>query len=991
MASTMDKAVANYTSIASIKDYWLNEIAPKYFEMNDTNNYNVGIYGYINEVMANIVEDTQFSINMGRREFYPSSAQFTRSLYKLAIPHQIDLPMTTPAKYKAILLIREKDIIDNRNAEQDGNTKKLVISSNMVVMVDEIPFMADYPIVILAKDRGNNNYAYTVHFDLDTYNNSLSNINDKYLYNKVNTYKGNEKYLLISLPLTQVEKTTQEEIITKNSILDTYTVDIEFDGNLAGFEAFYKENDNSQTIQLIKQIAGSSPNKNPFCNYTFLDDSTLRLSIPYNLYFNPAFNSTLTVDLYTTLGDAGNFDTYTGDVVCDFSKCDDYPYNKDLTIMGVSQGSSSGGKAKPTKEEFRQEIINAYSTNKTIISENDLQVLFNSIADSNNKLIFTKRRDDVLYRLFGAFMLLRDKNNNIVPTNTCNLYLVQDEVTNAMINRNQFVIKPGTIFTYDVNNHHIVIDDTKNITDVLDEYEYGENFQFLYASPFLISGCTNPNMIGYYLNSVSDVVPLSYNYVNDDSYLQFIANNLYIERNALLGENFYKISIFISPSTDGVADGLIYDENSETIIATDNGVIQPVYHENGKIIMPVKYNDGSILNITINNSVSLDEITGEFVYDTGFEPTLNVGDSFKVGDILANKKITDKGLIKLFGIFEGYLKDLGYYMPFVLQSFDQESGYYMYSTYIEIDDTVSIDNKTHLTYGLYKSDGSLLNEEVQIDIEDLELKVSLFYRDPELNLPHKFDTYPYVSSYTLTNEYSQTKVNRFTLISPIKYIRSYLTYTDPNYISEDNSYIHISEVPLVKANWIKIQSNHAYFCKKLRDNYEFINDSFFALSEEYSVDFKFYNTYGYSKYYNVGVDNHVEPLNHVNCTFSFGIKLNSSYDNTDSFINNFRTYVRNYVESINNDSSISNSIYILNMCTELKNSFDEIEYIEYYGMNMDYYVIGDDRNYQIQRIEAVSTDDLFNNGRVDYIPEFINIFSVQTDGVSTQKIDVRIL
>lgn len=987
MASNMSKSVANYTSIASIKEFWLNEIAPKYFDMDETNNYVSGIYGFVNEVMANIVEDTQFSINMARREFYPSSAQFIRSLYKLAIPHNIDLPMATPAKFKTIILVREKDIVDNPNVQVEGNTKIMTLSSNMILMADNIPFMSDYPIKIIAKNKGNNTYAYTVHYDF-TYNNTLSKINDKYLYNKSATYKGNEKYLLISLPVTQVSKTTTEEIITKNSVLETYTVDLQYDGVIASFEAFYQETDNSPKIQLIKQVAGSLPNTDPFINYTLLDNNTLRLSIPYNLYFNPAFNSSLTVDIYTTLGEEGNFDTYNGDIICDFSQCDDFPYNKELTIMGVSQGSSLGGKNKPTTEEFRQKVINAYSTDKTIVTENDLQILFNEIADKNNKLIFTKRRDDILYRLFGAFMLVRDKNNNIVPTNTCNLHLTEEHVNDSMVNDTMFTIKPGTIFTYDENNKNIVINKDYNIIDNLDNYEYGDNFKFIYSTPYLISGCLNPNLVGYYLNSSNQVVPLSYKYVNDGSTLQFIANNLYVERNALLGENFYKISLFVSPSSDLITTSDIFSIEEDIITAEDDGVILPTKHVDGDILMSAKYNNGDILTIKINNTVS--NTSSGFKYDTGYTPALKVGDRFKSGSILASKKITDNGSVRLIGIFNGYLSDLGYYIPFVLDSYYPENNYYKFSAYIEIDDTVSINNKTHIVYGLYDKQGNVITEPMDIDIEDNSLNINLFYHDNELNLPHKYDSYSYVSNYTLTNEYSQTKINYFSLITPIKFVRSYLSFSDPTHVTDD-SYITISEVPVVKANWIKIEDNCKYFCEKLLNNYLFIDNVFYSLEEAFSADFKFYNTYGVSKYYNVGVDQHVEPLNHVNCTFSFGVKLNSTYDSTDTFIDNFKTFVRNYIESINSDTNISNSIYIINLCTELKNSFDEIEYIEYYGMNMDYYIINDERNYQIQRIEAISTTELFNNGKKDYIPEFINVFSVQKDGVSTQKIDVSIL
>ena len=45
----------NYTNLSELKSYWIDKIAPNYFNLTNYNNYNIGIFGYVNEVMANTI------------------------------------------------------------------------------------------------------------------------------------------------------------------------------------------------------------------------------------------------------------------------------------------------------------------------------------------------------------------------------------------------------------------------------------------------------------------------------------------------------------------------------------------------------------------------------------------------------------------------------------------------------------------------------------------------------------------------------------------------------------------------------------------------------------------------------------------------------------------------------------------------------------------------------------------------------------------------
>ena len=46
-----------YTSNYNIKDYVINDIAPKYFDKDSVNAYNLGTIGFITDLYANATED----------------------------------------------------------------------------------------------------------------------------------------------------------------------------------------------------------------------------------------------------------------------------------------------------------------------------------------------------------------------------------------------------------------------------------------------------------------------------------------------------------------------------------------------------------------------------------------------------------------------------------------------------------------------------------------------------------------------------------------------------------------------------------------------------------------------------------------------------------------------------------------------------------------------------------------------------------------------
>lgn len=504
----MATSLTNKESATLQQTEWNENIAPKYFDFDNVNNYRAGIFGYVNEVMANTSEDVYNAVTTVRREFYPNTAGYLSSLYKMAAMQQIDAPMATPATCKAALVIKEEDILPTikSNANMDNS---YYINNNMIFMADNIPFMIDHPIIITGRPNSQiiatptdttngitrlndtrERYAYTTRYDLDAGKNSLDTSNKLYLENKI-MFQYGERILLIQVTLRQVERQTEEVMIQKNAQVEVVTQDFAYRGQIANFEVFYKESDGSAEIQLQKQILGAETPTVPFCQYMLLENGVLRLHFPKNIYFTPKFNSSLRVEIYTTLGEDGNFDSFNGDLVCN-TESTTFPKNNSIVISGQIIGPCAGGTSVPDFEDFRREVVYAYATNQTICSDNDLQMYFDKKSmDTRNKVLFFKKRDDVFQRLYGAFMLLKNTNGYVIPSNTLDMRLMRGYIDNDgnLTSDSDFdayyeqskrlILKPGAIFRYGDSNtsDRFVLrrDKTANLLKDMSGYESTSN------------------------------------------------------------------------------------------------------------------------------------------------------------------------------------------------------------------------------------------------------------------------------------------------------------------------------------------------------------------------------------------------------------------------------------------------------------------------------------------------------------------------------------
>ena len=122
--------IRSYVSAADMVDYWINNVAPRYFNMDNANTYRAGTLGLIMDIMGTTTEDTANAMMIARREFYPNTAQYMKSLYRHAAGRFMDAPMAIPATANILLMIQQSDIL--KYGETTGDLHTFVLDDTFL-------------------------------------------------------------------------------------------------------------------------------------------------------------------------------------------------------------------------------------------------------------------------------------------------------------------------------------------------------------------------------------------------------------------------------------------------------------------------------------------------------------------------------------------------------------------------------------------------------------------------------------------------------------------------------------------------------------------------------------------------------------------------------------------------------------------------------------------------------------------------------------------
>lgn len=884
MATTTN--TRNYSSIYNIKDFVRNSIIPKYFDMTKISDMNMGLMGVTVDLATTTAEDTFNVVTTMIKEMFPNTAELPESIYSYAALFQLDEMFATPASLESILLIREDDIINF--AEIENNNTIFTLDRALVIDIKGIQYALDYDVKILVK-KYKGDYIFTCRYDT-AFTNSL-NANNTAPYIKHTRFDAGEenggKYLGLMVKLHQVTEMQYEEIIVSNSVLNNPKIEIEYDGQLANFEAFYKAPDSNEFVQLEKRLKNSTDSSSPFCFYTFRDDKTLEISFSTKYgAFKPDFNSTIRVNYYTTLGSEGNFDKYTGntdEIICT-PYSDVYSYNNSLNLHCVPQTASIGGVDTLSLSALKNLVNEKFSTINTVTTENDLVLYFNNTKyRTGTDVLFLKKRDDVFERLFTSYNLFKDSNEEIFYTNTLDTII---NLTDIEETTDFYLIKPGRLFTYyddSVDTAILQPDYIDAVAKTATAKELRDKNNFRYSNPYLITiHRGNVDNVGFFLNSINQDSYVNYTYINNSSPNQFICNTVHLERNAIYGENKNRYTFTI-----------------ELMCASDP--TEPLFDEDGMWL-----------------------------------------DKLKVKNFFTNKEGNEIC-----------------YMNLDYKSYDEETKIYTFEGYITTDDTVSLSGtmKVENVYDI------ITNELTPTLIPYINQKMvigSFFVNSEGLENTNRYRDIPDVADYLNTNIYS-TIDDPITLLYPFDIIRSQMEYIELGEEGSGQFAAKLKFVPLVFMDDLLITNKYNDLLSRLVNQYKFLNEILTVLENNYSIDMKFFNTYGRAR---IITNDYYDLLDRVNCSITMDLALYAGTD-SDTILTNVRSYISSFVDSLN--ISGDTSIKISNLIQEIENEFAEIDYLKFRSIN-EY---GSD--IQVLRNVVVDPTTMGKEQIMKFVPEFVSM------------------
>lgn len=825
----------------------VNQIQKNFMEDVSEDTLTMSTYGYMNEVFSNAIQNGIMMASEWGNEAFPIKTKFEKNILTNAITYDVKNINAVPAQMKIMLGFIESDI--QPFFEKDN----FRIAKDCSIFIGEYEFRLDYDI-LLTKTEVNGKPVYAARYDIDRIN-PISNITNPYLQPPILLSINRDDFVFITCTIRQVTEEVIQKKIVSNNILENKTIDFKFTEQLASFDVIIDEG-NKQTY--LTPIFEGMPlaGKEKYCYYNYLDKNTIRIKFAKESY-QPKLNCEVLINLKNTKGSKGNF-IYKEDIIISLtSQRINY---RGLNALMKPLSSSTNGIDRKSIKDLKEIIPKEILARGSIINNKDLENYFNTL-DNNNKLKFYRRRDNQIERLYYAYMLVKDSNENVIPTNTINLELKESDFDSIYDNRCN--LNPGAIINYIPGNRGVVVKPDK-LDKILEESN-----SFTYSSPFTLIVNKNPLSISYYLNEINRYYDFKFSYINTNSTMQFIGTNLECYKNYISGKN-YKLKVRVVQNMN-INKNLIDTDKDGNIISTK---IKPAL-----VIHSGLYNY-YVYGEIVNFEAATYSYDIEFTLDTDNE--INRHNQIRINDV--------------------YLAGTNIKTHVFLDS-KVDMSVYMFAQFVE-------------EYGIGNASTIFPTNDIQgytlCNIYDTSSQVDLFYNYSSV-IKSKVRVFP-----------GETGENIY----------------------------RIEEVPLVRYSYLNDEER----CNNVIDYVQYrkiyIDNALSVIENSFSVDLKYFNTYGPSKMFNIGYNG--ELLDKVNLKLTFRLKLFTGSDKYTK--DNVIKEIKSYVENINN----INEIHMTNLTTDISNKFkNDIAFIEFVSIN-DY-----DSSYQyITKHET---------GIIGDVPEFLNI------------------
>ena len=197
-------------------------------DINDTASI-VGIFGYMNEIFSQSLQNTLVVVSETSNETIPTRAKFSKNIIAHALNYGITKLMAEPA-VMTLMIYLPLSYLEINFTEQDitsGNAK-FIFDKDVPINVDEFEFHLDYDVIInRIKNPSTGKFTYTAMYDLFETGttvvkkqNPISDITNPYITTLVQQTINGVDYLAFSARLHQVSTVQIEKNILTDLVMN---------------------------------------------------------------------------------------------------------------------------------------------------------------------------------------------------------------------------------------------------------------------------------------------------------------------------------------------------------------------------------------------------------------------------------------------------------------------------------------------------------------------------------------------------------------------------------------------------------------------------------------------------------------------------------------------------------------------------------------------------------------------------------------------------
>ena len=590
-------------------------------EDNDT--LSLGIFGYIGDLESKKIQTAIMMIGELENEVFPNRSKLTKNIISHAIMQNITDINATPAYITIILAINCEDL--DRNMV---NNKFIIDKDFKFIFTNEskgkdYEYHLDYDI-ILTQSKKSNNTLYAAVYDMDK-KNTISTIDNPYLNQPYTVKMDNGEYVFIQCLLRQVQIKTKYKQITSNSTIDNKTMTFSFEDQLVDFEVRVRDNGNEYWLTPIFEGAAIENDIKYYCYYTYINTDTIRIKFDNSSYI-PALNAEVDIIIKTTKGSEATFNHKDNIIIS--LKSDKYNYSS-ISAMVIPNTSSTGAVDRKSTEELQSIIPKEMLSRGSISTETDLYNYFNMVNTENNRLKIIKKIDNQIDRIYYTYFVMRNSDNNIVPTNTINIDIKDTDFANYGSENSILVLPAGTTIEYDPQ------------TFVGKVVESSES-EYVYTTLYTTIVNRDPLLCGFFMCIINDNKYLEFEKINQDANYQYIAQNIHFERKLLSEPNKYNLDFEVTQNiANNIFDVDLENKNINDCITILNDYIKAII---------VLYKDEEPYRYKIASLIDYDKEISRFTFNFEFE----TDNKF---DINNNIKINNLGVVKEESMNYGYMED----------------------------------------------------------------------------------------------------------------------------------------------------------------------------------------------------------------------------------------------------------------------------------------------------------------------------------------------